>query len=112
MIAVLREAGFEEPLLREGLEVSRCESARRDPATGIWYWDPEAKGDGELSHGLFQMGVARPGWQGWFHYFGIDEVLARVPVVNARVARWARLERGRWGGIGGWERCAANAGVE
>ena len=46
MIAVLREAGWPDELLPEALSVSRCESARRDPATGNYYWRPDAVGDG------------------------------------------------------------------
>lgn len=85
MVAVLREAGWEEWAIPEALGISWCESR----------WSPFASGDGGVSLGLFQMGIARPGWDGWFRYFGVDESLAYDAVTNARVARWA-WERSGW----------------
>lgn len=86
MLAVLREAGWPTELHSQALAVAWCESK----------WSPYAMGDGGVSLGLFQMGIARPGWNGWFRYFGVDESLAYDPVTNATVARLAYAQSG-WG---------------
>lgn len=101
MLSVLAEAGWPAgQLTEEALAVSFCESQ--------WKW--WIAGDSGNSVGLFQMGRSRPGWYGWFIHFGVDESLALDPVTNSRVALMARLERGRWGGFGGWT-CADRLGI-
>lgn len=101
MRSVLAEAGWPAGrLTEEALAVSYCESQ--------WRW--WVAGDSGRSVSLFQMGVARPGWLGWFIHFGVDESMAFDPVTNSRVALMARLERGRWGGFGGWS-CADLLGI-
>lgn len=98
---ILSEAGWPSgPLTEEALSISFCESK--------WRW--WVAGDSGNSVSLFQLGKSRPGWQGWFNYFGVDESLAFDPVTNARVALMVRTYLGRWGGSGGWS-CAALSGI-
>ena len=91
---LLSEAGWPTELHGQAMSVAWCESK----------WSPGAHGDGGNSLGLFQIGVSRPGWQGWFHYFGEDESLAYDALTNARVA-WRIYQYGmdRYGyGWGPW----------
>ena len=74
-ISVLRAAGWPTELIPVALRVAWCESK----------WS-EATGDGGNSVGWFQLGKSRPGWQGWFLYFGVDESLAYDFETNAKVA--------------------------
>ena len=76
MVGVLQEAGWPASLIPAALAVSWCESK----------WSPGALGDGGVSVGLFQIGRSRPGWNGWFIYFGIDESNWADPLTNAYTA--------------------------
>ncbi len=90
----LRLAGWPEHLWDEAAAVVECESKR----------SPAAIGDSGRSVGLFQIGIARPGWQGWFLYFGIDEAGATDAHINAYVG-WLTWQYGveRYGyGWGPW----------
>lgn len=101
---VLLAAGWPEHLWEQASAVSFCESGYTDPDTSIPYWKPGAIGDRGVSLGLFQLGGFRPGWQGWFAYFGVDEAEWADPIVNARVA-WLTWQYGvqRYGyGWGPW----------
>lgn len=73
---VLIAAGWPEYLWQQAIQVVACESG------GV----PEKVGDGGDSVGLFQIGRSRPGWQAWFHYFGLPEEGWEDPVYNATVA--------------------------
>ena len=73
---ILRTVGWPGSSIPEALRVIECESRGK----------PTAIGDNGQSVGLFQLGVARPGWQGWFHYFGLTEGGWEDPMYNARVA--------------------------
>lgn len=94
MRAALTEAGWPEHEHARALRIFHCESR----------YNPAAVGDGGLSLGVAQMGVAGwrtvDGvpiyWQGWFRYFGVDEALAFDIITNLTVARWA-FERSGWG---------------
>lgn len=77
MVVLLRDTGWPEEVIPQALAVAWCESK----------WSPYASGDSGVSLGLFQIGVARPGWNGWFVYFGVDESLAYDALTNAQVAR-------------------------
>lgn len=94
--ALLEQAGWPAEWRATGKRIALCE----DPSL-----DPTATGDHGVSVGLFQIGLARPGWDGWFKHFGVAEALATDPLTNARVALLIRQERGRFGGLGGWS-CA------
>ena len=76
MVGVLQAAGWPSALIPAALAVSWCESK----------WSPGALGDGGVSVGLFQIGRSRPGWNGWFIYFGIDESNWANPLTNAYTA--------------------------
>lgn len=73
---LLVDAGAEPEWIEHLIRIAWCESK----------YSPGAVGDSGNSVGLFQIGKSRPGWQGWFLYFGIDEATAYDPVVNAQVA--------------------------
>ncbi len=77
MVVLLRDTGWPEEVIPQALAVAWCESK----------WSPYASGDSGVSLGLFQIGVARPGWNGWFVHFGVDESLAYDALTNAQVAR-------------------------
>jgi len=84
LYAVLGRSGWPEALWAEAASVAFCESGKHDSGTAWWY--PDAIGDYGVSRGLFQIGVARPGWQGWFNYFGVDERSWSDPHTNAATA--------------------------
>lgn len=86
MDTVLSQAGWPESLRDEAKRVAWCESR----------WSPGAIGDGGNSVGLFQIGRSRPGWGGWFLYFGADESQWADPVTNARVALFVYEYSGSW----------------
>ena len=86
MVGVLRAAGWAEADIPAALAVSWCESK----------WSPGALGDGGVSVGLFQIGRSRPGWNGWFIYFGIDESNWADPLTNAYTALLVYQHSG-WG---------------
>lgn len=69
-------AGWPPALIPQAIAVARCESQ----------WRPTNTGDGGNSVGLMMIGRSRPGWQGWFLYFGEDESRWGEAVFNARVA--------------------------
>ena len=85
MVSVLRQAGWEDPLIPWALEVAKLESG----------WQPGILNDtpqtGDLSYGLFQINMLdEPGYKlgeerraKW----GIQNEDLRDPVVNARIAR-------------------------
>lgn len=73
---VLADAGTPIEWVDALVRISWCESR----------WSPGALGDSGNSVGMWQIGRSRPGWQGWFLYFGEDESRALDPHVNARVA--------------------------
>ena len=102
--AILLSVGWPTDLVPAALRVSFCESGYIDRDTGIAYWKPWAIGDNGVSRGLFQIGISRPGWAGWFAYFGEPEAEWADPIFNARIAwRIYQYAEPRYGdGFGPW----------
>ena len=95
MDALLEATGWPVEWRAEAKVIAWCESK----------WSPHAVGDGGSSFGLFQL------WTGWFAPAGYSTDQAFEPIVNSRVALYARQVRGRWGGRGGWS-CADLLGID
>lgn len=97
MRAVLWAAGWPPELHEEALTIAWCESR----------WRAGAIGDNGAAYGLYQIHARDTAWRSKAQALGdpLD------PVVNARLALHIYELRGRWGGRGGWGRCAAGAGL-
>jgi hypothetical protein len=105
---VWEAAGIPEEWWWEFAIIADCESR----------WTPSQVGDGGLAKGLLQIHwYPQADWRGWFeaalaagYVSESDRDLWADPVVNAKVGHFIRVNRGRFGGFGGWT-CADLRGI-